>query len=244
MRFSVFALTTVPDTATTRRLFALDDLDDRPVSKVMFHRRKQQTGSSEILRWDQRAIAGLTLIRHSLDSVQMETLSLGQHSETDMLHAFYKAALTDARLVSWDGEQTLVPLIHFRTLKHEISYPAYWEACRAGTRIHLDVRSWLSPGDRDRPTIDESARMLGFPGMLGLSDQKVSDDWLRGEHASVTAYSEVIALNTYLLALRLFSVSGEMSRHDSARVQGTLRDGLKRRPGAHVTAFLDAWERA
>jgi hypothetical protein len=242
MHFSAFALSTVPDTATTRRQFKLDDLDDRSVAKVMFHRRKQQTGSSEILRWDQRAIVGITLIRHSLDAMRMETLTLDDCREQDLLHAFYKTALGGDRMVSWDGEQVLVPLLHFRTLSHGLSYPAYWHACSTGKPVHLDVRSWLSPGLDDRPTIDETARKLGFPGMLGLSDEQVSDDWLRGERAPAAAYSEVVALNTYLLALRLFSVTGEMSRHDSTRVEGTLRDGLSERPGRHLRAFLEAWE--
>lgn len=242
MRFSVFAITTVPDTETTRGLFSLDDLDDKAVAKVMFHRRKQQTGTSEVLRWDQRSIAGLTLIRHSLDQMQMETLTLDAHSEEQMLHAFYKAAAGGERLVSWDGGQTLIPLVHFRTLKHGLSYPAYWESLQAGSAPHLDIRDWLSPGLEDRPTIDETARKLGGPGMLGLSDEAVTDAWLRGEQAPVRAYCEVIALNTYLLALRLFSVTGEMSRHDSVRVQGTLRDGLRDRREPHLETFLDTWD--
>lgn len=241
MRFSVFALTTVPDTDTTRHLFGLDDLDDRSVAKVMFHRRKQQTGSSEVLRWDQRAIAGLTLIRHSIDKVRMDTMAAPAQAETDMLHTFFKTALNGDRLVSWDGERVLVPLVHFRTLRHALSYPAYWEACRDGAQIHVDIRSWLSPTANDRPALDETARKLGFPGMLGLSDEQVSDAWLRGDHDAAAAYSETVALNTYLLALRLFSVTGEMSRHDSARVQGTLRDALSGRAEAHLTRFLDAW---
>ncbi len=243
MRFSAYALTTVPDTATTRHLFGLDDLDDKSVAKVMFHRRKQQTGASEVLRWDQRAIAGLTLIRHPLDQMQVETMTLDTHSEEDMLHAFYKAALASDRLVSWDGGQMLVPLVHFRSLRYRLSYPAYWEAWNAGRTLHLDVRSWLSPTVDDRPTIDETARKLGLPGMLGLSDQQVADNWLRGNAATIPAYSEVIALNTYLLALRLFTMTGEISHDNAARVQRRLRDSLERRAEEHLKSFLEYWDK-
>ncbi len=244
MRFSVFALSTVPDTATTRQLFDLDDLDDKSVSKVMFHRRKQQTGSSEKLRWDQRAIASLTLIHHNLDGVKMESLTLADHSEGDMLHAFYRTASQGTRLVSWDGDQTLIPLIHFRSLKHLISYPIYWEACRSGAKIHLDLRSWLSPTTEDRPNIHETARKLGLPGMLGLSDEKVTDDWLKGDIDGVRAFSEILALNAYLLAMRLFSTTGELPRHDSERVTMTLREGLSKRRQSHIDDFLAAWGNA
>lgn len=241
MRFSVFALSTVPDTATTRQLFDLDDLDDKSVAKVMFHRRKQQTGTSEILRWDQRAVACLTLIHHTLDGVKMESLTYIDHSEQDMLHAFYRTASQGTRLVSWDGEQTLIPLIHFRSLKHRISYPTYWEACRSGARIHLDLRSWLSPTVDDRPGIHETARKLGLPGMLGMNDEQVTDAWLRGDVDDVRAFSETLALNAYLLAMRLFSTTGELPRHDSERVAKTLREGLGQRNQPHIDKFLAAW---
>ncbi len=241
MRFSVFALSTIPDTATTRRLFDLHDLDDKSVSKVLFHRRKQQTGSSETLRWDQRAIAGMTLIQHSLDGFRIDSMTLERHTEEQMLHAYYQAALKDGRLVSWDGEQALIPLIHFRSLKQGVSYPAYWAACDGDVRLHLDIRSWLSPGIADRPMLNETARKLGCPGMLGLDDNAVCDAWLKGDYDRVRAYSDVIALNTYLLAISLFCVTGEMTQGDGARIRRALREWLKGIEGRHFGDFLDAW---
>ena len=48
---------------------------------MLSHRRRQQTGSSETLRWDQRAIASITIIQHSLDKVNIESMGLANHSE-------------------------------------------------------------------------------------------------------------------------------------------------------------------
>ncbi|HPE80725.1 MAG TPA: hypothetical protein PKZ35_12030, partial [Gammaproteobacteria bacterium] len=55
------------------------------------------------------------------------------------------------------------------------------------------------------------------------------------------AFSEIAALNTYLLALRVFSVTGQVTRHDSARVQNNLRQALARRSDGHLVDFLAAW---
>jgi len=241
MRFSVFALSSVPDTATARQLFGLDDLDDKSVSKVLFHRRKQQTGSSEILRWDQRAIAGLTLIQHSVDTVQLNSMNFATHSEEDMLHAFFKAVPHQGRMVSWDGEDVGVPLLHFRTLKHAISYPAYWQAFSSGVDMHMDICGWLSPPSGDRPTLDETARKLGFPGQLNRTETSVMDAWLRGRHDEVQAYSDIKAINTYLLALRLFTVTGDMTGHDHGQARNRLLDELGKRDDEHLTAFVTAW---
>jgi predicted PolB exonuclease-like 3'-5' exonuclease len=243
MRFSVFALSSVPDTATTRQLFGLDDLDDKSVSKVLFHRRKQQTGSSEILRWDQRAIAGLTLIQHSANNVGLSSMNLGTHSEEDMLHAFFKAVPQQGRMVSWDDEDGGIPLLHFRTLKHAISYPAYWQALTSGANMHMDIRGWLSPPSGDRPTLDEITRKLGFPGQVIRTQTSVMDAWLQGRHDEVQAYSDIKALNTYLLALRLFTVIGDMTAHEHEQAGNRLLDELTKRDDEHLTSFVTAWSK-
>jgi predicted PolB exonuclease-like 3'-5' exonuclease len=241
MRFSVFALSSVPDTATTRALFDLDDLDDKSVSKVLFHRRKQQTGSSEILRWDQRALAALTLIHHAEDGVRVESMHFAAHSEEAMLHGFYQAALGEGRMVSWGDGHAGIPLLHFRTLKHAISYPAYWQALKTGADLHLDIRSRLSPPSDDLPALDETARKLGFPGLLDRTEEDVMDAWLQGRSDDVLAFSDITALNTYLLALRLFAVTGEMTGQDSARAEQQLLDALGGREDRHLAEFVSAW---
>lgn len=241
MRFTVFALSSVPDTSTTRQLFALDDLDDKAVSKVLFHRRKQQTGKSEALRWDQRAIAGLTLIHHAQDRVRIESMHFAAHSEEDMLHAFFEAALADGPMVSWGGEHNGIPLLHFRTLKHGVSYPAYWQALKTGADLHLDIRSRLSPHSDDLPLLDETARKLGFPGLLNHVEDEVMDAWLQGRHDGVQAFSDLTALNTYLLAVRMFSVTGEMTGEAGARAERQLLDELGEHDETHLAEFLSAW---
>ena len=99
----------------------------------------------------------------------------------------------------------------------------------------------MSPAVEDRPNIHETARKLGLPGMLGLNDEKVTDAWLKGDGDGVRAFSEVLALNAYLLAMRLFSTTGELPRHDSERVAKTLREGLGQRRQPHIDKFLGAW---
>jgi hypothetical protein len=51
------------------------------------------------------------------------------------------------------------------------------------------------------------------------------------------------ALNTYLLALEVFALRGEMSFADAARARIKLRDYLKRNEkDANHAAFLATWE--
>jgi 3'-5' exonuclease len=242
VRFVVFAIARVPDTVTARRLFDLEGLDDADVAKVLAHQRKQQTGADEALRWDQAAIAGITLIQHSVDKVQIETLSGPGRGEPELLDAFYCAALREGRTVAWDGARDALPLIHFRSLFHSVSFPAYWQTRRERSDFHLDLGQCLAlPGD-DAPDLEETARRLGFPGLTGLDPEQVAEAWLDGDVEPVRAWTELSALNVYLVSLRLFGVTGQVSRHDGARAENTLRDYLRRRREASIERFLAAWE--
>ena len=245
MQFTVFALSSVPDTATTRQLFDLHDLDDKSVSKVMFHRRKQQTGSSETLRWDQRAVASLTLISHGSEKLQIDSMNLGSHSEEAMLQVFFESALAGGPLLSWGGASLELPLVHFRALKHRLCAPAYWQALKAGEDPYLDIRAWMTPGDTDLPTLNATALKLGFPGLLGRTEDEVTDAWLSDrQDYRVQAFSDLCALNTYLLALRLLTVTGELNHDENQSAQARLRGRLGDETSDHLQAFLAAWSAA
>ena len=241
MRFTVFAIASVPDTETTRRLFDLADLDDKSVSKVLFHRRKQQTGASEVLRWDQRVIAGLTLLHHAAGDLQMESMTLASHSERDMLRRFYEAAVRDGQLVSWDGERSELPLLHFRTLWHGLSFPVYWQTMGAREAGQLDLCGWLSPPGDERPALDETARKLGYPGLLGRSEGGVYDAWLARRYEDVQAYADFAALNAFLLALRVLRVTGRLAEADGAAAEQRLRELLDRDDRPCAAEFCAAW---
>ena len=65
----VFDIETVPDVEAGRRLYDIEDLDDKNVGKVMFHKRAAETGGSEFLRHHLHrivAISGVLLTPHSV----------------------------------------------------------------------------------------------------------------------------------------------------------------------------------
>ncbi|MCB1800497.1 MAG: hypothetical protein KDI82_02300 [Gammaproteobacteria bacterium] len=243
MRFCVFATASVPDVVTARRVHGLDDLDDKAVSKVLFHQRKQQTGNSEDLRWDQRMLAGMTMIQHSVDTMHITSHTFATDNESETLQNYFAAALRNGCMVSWNGVALEVPMIHFRSLQGRISVPAYWQAVRERADFHVSLCDLIAPPVGDRPSLDTTARKLGFPGMLGVGEGDVYAAWLQQEPAKVQAYSDLAALNTYLLALQFFSMTGQVSRHDTERVHVRLRDELRRREMSHFGDFAAAWRR-
>jgi len=244
MRFTVFALSPIPDLDTARKNFRLDDLSDKDTAKVLYHQRKQHTGHSEALNWDQLKVAGISLVHYSLDYVEMGTHTLGGMSEADLLHKFYRALGRSGQVVSWHGGVDALPLLHFRSMKHRISDAAYWQAVREGQSVHRDLRDTLVPSGVEVPSLEAFARRFHYPGMLGASVDRVWDAYLEEDFESIARHCDYQALNTYLLALQVFSLRGEMSYADAARARLKLRDYLEHHAEyrSRYRPFLGAWE--
>jgi predicted PolB exonuclease-like 3'-5' exonuclease len=243
MRFTVYAFSTVPDLETARKNFGLHDLSDKDVAKVLFHQRKQHTGHSESLNWDQQMIASVSLVKSSLDYVDMATYSLADSGESNLIDWFYKAMGMSGRMVSWDGNTRSLPLLHFRCMKHRISNSAWWDGVTSGQQLHVDLRELIAPAGVEAPPLDAMARRFHFPGMLGASEDAVTDAYLANDFAEVTRYSDMQALNTYLLALEVLALRGEMSYADAARARLKLRAYLERHADKPTpSAFLANWD--
>ena len=66
MNVLIFDIETIPDVASGRRLYELEGLSDADVAKVMFHKRREETGDSEFLRHHlHRVVAISVALRHA-----------------------------------------------------------------------------------------------------------------------------------------------------------------------------------
>lgn len=246
MRFTVLALTAVPDTDTARRIHQLQDLDDRAVAKVLFHRRKQRTGHTEQLHLAQQRIAALTLVSYAAGEVVLKTQTVPEYAEADVLKSFVAATKDGGQLVTWDGRQRVVPLLRLRCLHHELRARAVWRALdNSQAQSHLDLRQALQPpGEPEALRLHELAVTLGLPGLL---DAVALDPWelrLAGDYQALRMATEYEALNLYLLAVRYWLVSGAMSRRAGERGRDALRDHLQTQPAPHLQRFEQAWAAA
>ena len=242
--FTVFAFSAIPDLDTARKNFGLHDLSDKDVAKVLFHKRKQQTGHSETLNWDQLQIASVSLVHHSQEHVVLETLCLPDVSENAILAAFFQALGTSGRMVCWGGEDNSLALIDFRCMKHRISDKGYWQARQSGLLMFDDLREMLAPAGSEVPSMDAFAGRFDYPGMCGMDDEAVWDAYLLDDFEQIARHSDYRALNTYLLALEMLSLRGELSFAEADRARGSLRKHLEKTTGASGQRhdFITSWD--
>ncbi len=239
MHFTALAVAPLPDIETARQSFGLDDLSAEDVGKVLFHRRKQQTGSEQ-LDWDQLALGAVSMVRFTSDEVRIESFSIAEFPELMLLDAVFQMMQTAPPLVTWGGRRQLLPLLQFRCLKHRRAIVDYWARYEDQRDPHLDLQAeWLPQIDRF-PPLDAMSRRLGLPGMLELREERLWEQWLAGDGEPLVRYGETAAINTGLLALEIFHLQGRYALSEVDAWRERLRDVLKETP--RHAALLQAWD--
>lgn len=251
----VFDIETVPDVAFGRRRYDLDGIDDARVAEVMFAQRRQATGS-EFLPFEQQRVVAISCVLRHRDSLTVWSLGDATSPERELIERFYRGIdeLTPD-LVSWNGAGFDLPVLNYRAMLHGISAPRYWEtgdddqSFRWNNYIsrfhwrHCDLMDVLSNFQgRGRVGLENVALLLGFPGKLGMSGDKVWDAFLAGEIDAIRNYCETDVLNTYLVWLRFQLLRGRLDRGEHTAELERVRALLAAAERPHLREFLAAWQ--
>ncbi|MGB5327305.1 MAG: 3'-5' exonuclease [Gammaproteobacteria bacterium] len=256
MNIFVFDIETVPDVAAGRRLYDLDDLDDKNVGRVMFHKRAEESGGSEFLRHHLHRIVAISVVLRTPDRFKVWTLGDPDSPEDEILQRFFDGIdRFTPTLVSWNGSGFDLPVIHYRSLIHGIQAPRYWDTGGDDknfkwnnylSRYHerhtdvMDVLAGYQP--RAAAKLDQVATLLGFPGKMGMSGAKVWDNYLDGDIAGIRNYCETDVLNTYLVYQRFELIRGHLSHAQFDAVCEQVRTELASEDKPHLNEFLENWQ--
>ena len=250
-----FDIETIPDVDSGRSLWDLDGLSDADVGTAMRFMRLQQTGSDFLPLHLQRVVA-ISVAFRTGDSFRVWSLGDEESDEAEIIGRFFEGIERySPELVSWNGSGFDLPVLHYRALKHGIQAPRYWETGDHDrefrynnylSRFHwrhidlMDVLAGFQP--RGRASLEHIAVMLGFPGKLGMSGDKVWDCWLDGGIREIRDYCETDVLNTHLVYLRFQLMRGELDEKRLAREYELVRTTIESMGEAHLDEFLKAWQ--
>lgn len=254
MAVFAFDIETIPDIELGRRIYDLDGLSDKEVGYVMQAKRREATGS-EFLSYEQQRIVAISVALRSRDTFKVWSLGEADASEAEIIQRFFDGIdKYTPDLISWNGGGFDLPVLHYRALLHGIQAPRYWEtgnedqAFRWNNYLnryhsrHLDLMDVLSSYQaRARVGLQATAMLLGLPGKLGMSGDKVWDAYLAGEIEAIRNYCETDVLNTFLIYLRFELIRGLLSREEYAAENQRVRDALRAQPKPHFEEFLAAW---
>ena len=255
MNIFVFDIETVPDVASGRRLYGLDELDNDNVGKVMFHKRAAETGGSEFLCHHLHRIVAISVVLQTPDKFKVWSLGELDSPEAELLQRFFDGIdRFTPTLVSWNGSGFDLPVIHYRSLLHGIAAPRYWDNGAEDKNFkwnnylsrfherHTDVMDVLA-GYQARAVarLDDIATMLGFPGKMGMDGSKVWDNYQAGDIEGIRNYCETDVLNTYLVYQRFEMIRGRISTAQYDQSCEQVRAELEKEDKPHLTEFLQNW---
>lgn len=249
-----FDIETVPDVDFGRRFWDLDGLPDEEVATAMMFKRQQQTGS-EFLPLHLQRIVAISVTFRTKDTFKVWTLGDEDADEAEIVQRFFDGIERyTPDLVSWNGSGFDLPVLHYRALRHNIQAPRYWETGDGDRdfkwnnylgRFHwrhvdlMDVLAAYQP--RGRASLDQMAVLLGFPGKLGMSGDKVWETYQQGGIRQIRDYCETDVLNTWLVYLRFEYMRGNLDKADLQREYSLVRESLTAMNQEHLNEFLAAW---
>jgi 3'-5' exonuclease len=254
MAVFVFDIETIPDVALGRRIYGLDDLSDKQVGYVMQAKRREQAGT-EFLSYEQQRVVAISVALRTRDVFKVWSLGDPDASEAEIIQRFFDGIEKyTPDLVSWNGGGFDLPVLHYRALRHGVVAPRYWEAGDADQAFrwnnylnryhtrHLDLMDVLSSFQgRARISLQAAATLLGLPGKLGMSGDKVWEAWLEGGIEQIRNYCETDVLNTFLVFLRFELMRGQLLREEYLAEVGRVREALQAQQRPHFQEFLAAW---
>jgi 3'-5' exonuclease len=250
-----FDIETAPDCDGLRRLYDLDPaLSDKDVAEIAFQRRRTAANHDFLQLHQHRVIAIACALREG-ESFRVWSLGTPEDGEAELIRRFFDGIEKyTPQLVSWNGGGFDLPVLHYRSLVHGISAPRYWDQgeddrdfkwnnyiSRYHAR-HLDLMDLLALYQpRNNVPLDEMAKLIGFPGKLGMDGSQVWGAYLGGKRREIRNYCETDAANTYLLYLRFQLLRGVFDAAQYEREVALVRLTLGKSAETHWREFLEAW---
>ena len=255
----VFDIESIPDIAGIRTLHELPaELSDSEVAEYIFQKRRAQNGSDFLPHHLQR-IATISCAMRSDEGFRVWSLSEPQLSEGEIIQRFFNGIEKyTPQIVSWNGSGFDLPVLHYRGLIHNVDAPRYWDQgegdyhdsrdfkwnnyiSRYHNR-HTDLMDLLAMySGRANAPLDELAKLIGFPGKLGMDGSAVWTQWLAGDIDAIHDYCETDVVNTYLVFLRFQKMRGVMSASAYEAEIQFIKESLAALKLPHWEEFLAAW---
>ena len=254
MNVLAFDIETIPDVELGRRLYGVTDLDDAGVAKIMAFKQKQAR-NTDFLPLAQQRIVAVSIVLRSRDSLHVYSLGDPDSPERELVQRFFDGIdRYRPELVSWNGTGFDLPVLNYRALRYGVSAARYWDTGDGDREFrynnylgryhwrHVDLMDVLAGYQHGgRTSLEHMALLLGLPGKLGMSGNRVWECYQRGELDAIRAYCETDALNTYLIFLRFQLLRGLLELDGYRAELRVVEQKLEQSEAPHFAQFLAAW---
>ncbi|MFY9261762.1 MAG: 3'-5' exonuclease [Gallionella sp.] len=251
-----FDIQTIPDIAGLRILHGVDaGVSDVEVAEMAFQISRQNTGGDVVPPHLQRVVAISCVLRLGK---HLKVWSLGEvgEGEGSLIQRFFDGIEKyTPQLVSWNGGDFDLPVLHYRGLIHGIVCPRYWDRGERDRNFqqnnylnreharHLDLMALLARQSA-HASRDDLAKLIGLPAQFGKAGGSVWDTYQNGQLVDIRHDCEIKVMNTYLMFTRFQMMRGMLSLDAYQQECELVRTELQKLNQAHFNIYLTAWTSA
>lgn len=250
----VFDIETIPDITAGKRLYPeLAELDDATALTQLIELREAEAGNP-FMPLPLHKVACLSVLWVASGKMTLKTLSLNDHSESEIIQTFFNAIEKAPILVSWNGKSFDIPVMVYRALQYGLTAPKlfadtgelkYNNYINRYHDRHTDLMVKLAMSGTAQK-LDIVATMCGFAGKGDIDGYDVVPMVQAGEWDKLTTYCESDVLNTWLIYLRFLCLTGKMTVEQSQQWEQATKDYLPTLKNGDDQirhhAFLQAWQ--
>ena len=238
-------------------MYDLQGIGPEETAKAMLATRRIKVEDTNFLPLHQHQVIAISVVvRWDQNNFLIKSLGNLDSSESELIHAFFRAIEKIPVLVSWNGSGFDLPVLQYRALIHGIVSATYWDTgdfdrdfkwnnyqSRFHKR-HVDVMEVLSRFQpRASAALDEIAKLIGLPGKIGVGGANVFSAYCEGKLQEIRDYCEIDALNTYLIYLRFEYIRGNYSIKQYEDELQRTRNWLEESDQSHFQEYKREWQK-
>jgi 3'-5' exonuclease len=223
---------------------------DEAVDKARAEALEKSDGSSDFIPYSFQLPIGLCVMRLAKDYriLNIACLDAPLYRPREIVRLFWESVpkFTNAKLVTFNGKRFDIPLLELCAFRYGFNCENHFSNRRDRWKSpDIDLYDVLT---NNRSTFITGglgllAKMIGKPGKMGFSGDKVLDAYRAGHLREINDYCMCDVLDTYFVFLRLQVVRGYLKPEHEADLNRQAREYLEGKADAYPVFkdYLSRW---
>lgn len=253
--YIVFDIESIPDGELLQAVNYPDEplTPDQAIDKARAAALAKSDGASDFIPYSYQLPVALCAMRvaHDFSIQNIACLDAPQYRPREIVRTFWESVpkFRKARLVTFNGRRFDIPLLELCAFRYGLVASDHF-ANRRGRYKTPDIDIYELLGNKGATFITGGlsllAKMIGKPGKMGFSGDKVLDAYREGKLREINDYCVCDVLDTYFVFLRLNVIQGNISGDREAELNRQAKQYLESKLDAFpvLVEYLKLWKTA
>ena len=222
---------------------------EEAIERARSEARDASYTNSDFLPYTFQIPVGVCVVRVAQDfSLQaIRCLDYPLFRPREIVEQFWKGVghYSQAKVVTFNGRSFDLPLLEMAAFRYGVSAQSYILKGRNQFHGDLDLMDWMGNYGACRIVggLDLLAKLIGKPGKMDVSGDKVYEMYHAGQLREINDYCLCDTLDTYFVFLRTRVLTGDVTREAEVELVERARKALAGQVGEFpiLKQYLDGW---